>query len=72
MFGQGKKMPIVGNVWKGLNHLDNNDFEAKEGDQVIVFGPGYTILDMAKDLGTIPYEVLTAVSQRVKRVYFHE
>ncbi|HMT29933.1 MAG TPA: alanine racemase C-terminal domain-containing protein, partial [Bacteroidia bacterium] len=45
---------------------------AKEGDEVIVFGPGYSIIEMAKDLGTIPYEILTMVSQRVKRIYFHE
>lgn len=72
MLVQGKKCPIVGSVCMDMTMLDITDVEAKEGDEVIVFGPGYTILDMAKDLGTIPYEVLTAVSQRVKRVYFHE
>lgn len=72
MLVQGKKCPIVGSVCMDMTMLDITDVESKEGDEVIVFGPGYTILDMAKDLGTIPYEVLTAVSQRVKRVYFHE
>jgi alanine racemase len=52
--------------------LDITDVEAREGDEVIVFGNDYTIIDMARDLGTIPYEVLTSVSQRVKRIYFHE
>jgi alanine racemase len=55
-----------------MTMLDVTDVEAKEGDEVIVFGPGYSILDIARDLGTIPYEILTAVSQRVKRVYYHE
>jgi alanine racemase len=43
-----------------------------EGDEVIVFGDAYPIAQLARDLGTIPYEILTGISRRVKRVYFFE
>ena len=55
-----------------MTMIDVTGLDVHEGDEVIVFGPGYTIVEMAKDLETIAYEVLTSVSQRVKRVYFHE
>lgn len=44
----------------------------REGDEVIVFGDAYSIKQLADDLGTIPYEILTGISRRVKRVYFFE
>jgi alanine racemase len=72
MIVNGKSCPTVGSVCMDMTMIDVTDIEAREGDEVIVFGPGYTIIEMAKDLGTIPYEVLCAISQRVKRVYFHE
>ncbi|MFN6092400.1 MAG: alanine racemase C-terminal domain-containing protein [Bacteroidota bacterium] len=40
--------------------------------EVIVFGQENSILEIAQQLGTIPYEVLTGISERVKRVYYHE
>ena len=43
-----------------------------EGDEVIVFNDEYKIEELAKQIKTIPYEILTTVSQRVKRVYFYE
>jgi alanine racemase len=45
---------------------------AKEGDQVVVFENAQDIRKMAQWLDTIPYEVLTGISERVKRVYFQE
>lgn len=72
MLVHNKKCPIIGSVCMDMTMIDVTDIVAKEGDEVIVFGPGYSIIEMAKDLGTIPYEILTTVSQRVKRVYFHE
>jgi alanine racemase len=72
MLVQGKACPTIGSICMDMTMLDITDTQAKEGDEVIVFGPGYSIVDMARDLETIPYEILTAVSQRVKRVYFHE
>ena len=44
----------------------------KEGDEVIIFGKGNPIQNMADLLGTISYEILSTVSKRVKRVYFRE
>jgi alanine racemase len=68
----GKRAPVVGNVCMDMTMIDVTDIEAKEGDEVIIFGeaPNPTIFDMAAALQTIPYEVLTLVSERVKRVFF--
>ena len=52
--------------------IDITNIQAKEGDSVIVFGDENPISDLAKSLDSIPYEVLTSVSRRVKRVYFQE
>jgi alanine racemase len=48
--------------------------QAAEGDEVVIFSPvaGNTVEDMAAVLETIPYEVLTSVSKRVKRIYINE
>ncbi len=72
MLVNGKKCQIIGSICMDMTMLDITDAAAREGDEVIVFGPGYSIIQMAKDLETIPYEILTTVSQRVKRVYYHE
>jgi alanine racemase len=72
MLVNGKKVPIIGNICMDMCMLDITDVNAKEGDEVIVFGAELSVHEMAKSLGTIPYEILTNVSQRVKRVYFHE
>jgi alanine racemase len=55
-----------------MTMLDISGVEAAEGDDVIVFGEGLSVYDLAKQLNTIPYEVITNISQRVKRVYFYE
>lgn len=67
-----KFAPIIGNVCMDMCMIDVTDIQAKEGDEVIVFGEKYSIADFAKIMETIPYEVLTNVSRRVKRVYFQE
>jgi alanine racemase len=72
MLVNGKRVPIIGNICMDMCMLDITDVNAKEGDEVIVFGAELSVHEMAKSLGTIPYEILTNVSQRVKRVYFHE
>lgn len=68
----GKLAPVIGNVCMDMVMIDITDITAKEGDEVIIFGDHYPISEMAKDLDTIPYEVLTGVSRRVKRVYYQE
>jgi alanine racemase len=52
--------------------LDVSAAEVKEGDEVIVFNEQLRIEELAQQIGTIPYEILTNVSERVKRVYFYE
>ena len=52
--------------------VDVTNIIAKEGDTVIIFGKEQPIAEMAKDMKTIPYEILTGISRRVKRIYFQE
>jgi alanine racemase len=68
----GNEVPIVGSICMDMTMIDITGLQAKEGTEVIVFGQDYSIIDIASALDTIPYEVLTGVSERVKRVYFHE
>jgi len=68
----GKRCPILGNVCMDMVMVDVSDVPCKEGDQVEIFGESLSIYEMAEHLGTIPYEVLTNISQRVKRVYLHQ
>lgn len=65
----GVMVPTLGNICMDMCMLDVTDVDVKEGDEVIVFGD---IAALAKRIGTIPYELLTGISQRVKRVYFYE
>ncbi len=68
----GTLCPIVGNVCMDITMIDVTDAEAKEGDAVIVFGKEIPVTSVAEKLKTIPYEIFTSVSPRVKRVYFKE
>jgi len=68
----GKFAPFVGNICMDLSMIDITGIDAKEGDTVTIFGEELTLIDLAKSIGTIPYEILTSVSARVKRVYFKE
>ncbi|MBN1187673.1 MAG: bifunctional UDP-N-acetylmuramoyl-tripeptide:D-alanyl-D-alanine ligase/alanine racemase [Bacteroidales bacterium] len=68
----GQKAPTIGNICMDLMMVDITDLNAKEGDEVIIFGELNTISDIAEKLDTIPYEILTGISTRVKRLYFHE
>jgi len=72
MVVNGKYAPIIGNVCMDMCMIDITDINANENDEVIVFGETYPITEVAKDVGTIPYEILTNVSRRVKRVYYQE
>ncbi len=55
-----------------MSMVDITGIEAKEGDDVVVFGKERTVSELANDMGTIPYEVISGISRRVKRVYYHE
>lgn len=72
MLVSGKPAPTVGNICMDMCMIDVTGIDVREGDEVTVFGEGYSVLDLAHDLDTIPYEVLASVSSRVKRVYYHE
>ena len=52
--------------------IDITGIDATEGDEVIVFNDVIRVEDLAQQMETIPYEVLTGISQRVKRVYYYE
>ena len=68
----GQFAPIVGNVCMDLCMVDVTDIDAKEGDAVIIFGEKLSVIELAESIDTIPYEILTSVSPRVKRVYVKE
>jgi alanine racemase len=72
MLVNGVLVPTVGNVSMDMCMLDVSAAEVKEGDEVIVFNEQLRIEELAQQIGTIPYEILTNVSERVKRVYFYE
>lgn len=73
MFLHGKLAPVIGNVCMDMTMLDVTELETiKEGDEVIVFGEGLPLYTLAAWAQTIPYELMTGISQRVKRVYFEE
>lgn len=67
-----KEVPTIGNICMDATMLDVTEIECKEGDPVEIFGENISIQNLADASGTIPYEILTSVSPRVKRVYFRE
>lgn len=64
--------PIVGNICMDLTMVDVTHIEVKEGDTVIIFGEKPSVLELAKKIDTIPYEILTSISPRVKHIYYKE
>lgn len=68
---QGKYCPIVGNVCMDMAMVDVSGIQAKRGDEVIIFSAEHPIDELAQRVGTISYELLTQISQRVKRVYYN-
>ena len=68
----GKMAPIIGSVCMDMTMIDITNISASEGDVVEVFGNNRLITKMAEDISTIPYEILTSISERVVRVYLDE
>ena len=64
--------PIVGNVCMDMMMINVGDFSVKEGEEVIIFNSNPSLEDFAKYCKTIPYEVLTSISRRVKRIYIKD
>jgi len=68
----GQKAPYVGNICMDVAMIDVTDIDCKEGDTVEIFGDNLPVTVLSDVLDTIPYEVLTLVSNRVKRVYYQD
>lgn len=69
---RGKRCPVVGNICMDQAMVDITGTDARMGDAVEVFGEHIPLQELADKLETIPYEVLTSISRRVRRVYFYE
>ena len=73
VFVRNKKVPVIGNVCMDMTMIDVTDVpDIAEGDTVEVFGKNIRVEEVAKECNTIAYEILTGISQRVKRVYIEE
>ena len=68
----GQKAPYIGNICMDVCMIDVTGIDCKEGDKVVVFGDDLPVTVLSNALDTIPYEILTNVSNRVKRVYFQD
>ena len=69
----GKLAPVIGTVCMDMFMIDVTEINnVKEGDDVIIFGKDLPVGQLAQWAGTIPYEIMTGISQRVRRVYFEE
>lgn len=68
----GQRCPIIGNVCMDMCMVDVTGVPVRPGDAVTVFGPELTLVELAQRIGTIPYELLTNVSTRVKRIFYSE
>ena len=66
----GKPAPYVGNICMDVCMIDVTDIDCREGDAAVIFGPALPPTVLSEAIGTIPYEILTSVSPRVRRVYF--
>ena len=69
---KNKKAQIVGSICMDMLMVDVTEIDCKEGSDVIIFGKNPTVIYLAKLLNTIPYEIMTSISQRVKRVFYRE
>jgi len=69
---KGKKAQITGTISMDMMMVNITGIDCKEGDTAIIFGKDPSVVTIAEALGTIPYEILTSISQRVKRVFFRE
>ena len=72
VYVNGSLCPIIGNICMDMCMIDLTDANAKEGDTAVIFGNENPVFKLAGALDTIPYEIFTSVSQRIKRVYYQE
>lgn len=69
---KGQKAYYVGNICMDVCMIDVTDIDCQEGDMVEIFGPNLPVSVLSDILGTIPYEIISTISTRVKRVYYSE
>ena len=73
MWVKGYRVPVIGSVCMDMTMIDVTNVPGiREGDEVIIFGKELPVEEVARWIETIPYEIMTSVSQRVKRVYYQE
>lgn len=68
----GQPAPFIGNICMDLCMVDVTGLSVNEGDEVVIFDDAHPVTELSEITGTIPYEVMTGISGRVKRIYFHE
>ena len=68
----GKPAPYIGNICMDVAMIDVTEIDCREGDTVEIFGDHLPVTVLSDAIDTIPYEVLTGISNRVKRVYFQD
>lgn len=72
VFVKGQIAPVIGNICMDMCMIDVTGLQASVGDEVELMGEHILVTDLANTIGTIPYEILTGISQRVKRIYLQE
>ena len=72
LFIKGKKVPLIGNICMDMCMADITGSDIREGDEAEIFGQNISIDELAGQCGTIPYEILTSIPGRVKRIFFRE
>lgn len=72
VFVKGQIVPIIGNICMDMCMIDVTGLNITVGDEVELMGEHIPVSDIAESIGTIPYEILTGISQRVKRIYLQE
>jgi len=72
VYVKGKVVPVIGNICMDMCMIDVTGLQVAVGDEVELMGEHIHVSEIAQTIGTIPYEILTGISQRVKRVYLQE
>ena len=72
VFVNGRVASVIGNICMDMCMIDVTGLQVAVGDEVELMGEHIQVSDMAETIGTIPYEILTGISQRVKRIYLQE
>lgn len=67
-----EKVDIVGNICMDTTMVDISNISCKKNDKVHIFGISSSLINLSKEIDTIPYEIISSISERVKRVYFYE